>query len=79
MFYDIYNIRINGFTNWSGKIYVRKNETVRESIKRHFPKYDKKKTELGLQYEKSNIVLIGDILIEDLKDYLIDNIKIIER
>lgn len=68
MFYEVNNLEIAHVT-WSGKIYVRKNENIQESIKRHFPKAD-----LNSQYfvNRSTYTHVNDISAEDLKDFLND-------
>jgi hypothetical protein len=69
MFYFVFNIEFKNI-EWSGQIYVRKNETIKESIKRHFPDW-KENDDFGVS--KNYCVYIKNILVEDLLDYLKDN------
>jgi len=68
MFYNLYNLEIKNMIHNDVTIYVRKNETLKHSIKRHFPDYN------GGDFlaDKCSIVLIKDILVDDLFEYMKD-------
>lgn len=68
MFYEVNNLEVSHM-EWSGTIYVRKNETVQESILRHFPSANLEN--LNYYVRKSlTYTPISNISAEDLKDFL---------
>lgn len=67
MFYHVFGVPINNRTEWTGYIFIRKNETLKEGILRHFPKYDMSDFCYSL---KCNDMTFLDMLLSDYKDFL---------